>query len=72
MITPGVDGYLARYKDASDLAQGIRAILSSANYPEMAMAAREKAVSTYSEQVVAQRFIALYENLLSPEKEEEE
>ena len=71
MITPGVDGYLARYKDASDLAQGIRAVLSSANYPEMATAAREKAVNTYSEAAVAQRFIALYENLLSPAKEEE-
>ena len=37
--------------------------------PEMAKAAREKAVSTYSEAAVAQRFIALYEDLLSPQSE---
>jgi glycosyltransferase involved in cell wall biosynthesis len=69
MITPGVDGYLARYKDAADLAEGIKQVLSSPNYPEMAKAAREKAVSTYSEAAVAQRFIALYKNLLSPQSE---
>lgn len=69
MVTPGVDGYLAKYKDATDLASGIKEVLNSPNYPAMAKAAREKAVSAYSEQVVAQRFIDLYERLLTPVNE---
>jgi len=72
MVTPGVDGYLAKYKDATDLASGIKEVLNSPNYPAMAKAAHEKAVSAYSEQVVAQRFIDLYERLLTPVNEERE
>lgn len=64
MVTSGVDGYLARLKDAADFARGIRQLLQSENYAKLSAAAREKAVSVYSEAAVAQRYIEVYEQSL--------
>ena len=63
MITHGVDGYLAHLRDAHDFAQGIEQLLSSANYDQMATAARQKAVKSYSEEAVARKYIEIYEQV---------
>ena len=58
MIHHGVDGYVARYRDADDLAEGIRYVLS---HPELREAAIRYAQETYNEHSVAQLYMAEYE-----------
>ena len=60
MINHKENGYVARYKDATDLAEGIRMVLD--NREQWGAAAREKVLREYSEQSVAQRYIGLYES----------
>lgn len=58
------NGYLARPLDISDLARGIEWVLDNESYSDLCLAAREKVVSTFSNQVVAKKYIKLYENIL--------
>ena len=58
MIDHGLNGYVARYKDATDLADGISYVL--ANRQMLGKAAREKVLATYSEESVAKRYIKVY------------
>ena len=58
MIDHEVSGYVARYKDAADLADGIKYVL--ANRQMLGKAAREKVLATYSEGSVAKRYIKVY------------
>lgn len=63
IIDHKVNGYLANYKDPEDFAAGIEWIAE--NYSEeMEKAAREKVISTFSENVVASKYIELYQSLL--------
>lgn len=62
MIDHKVNGYVARYKDAEDLAQGIRYVLDAENYERLAAAAREKVLRCYSEEAVAKRYIDCYKS----------
>lgn len=59
------NGYVARYRDAKDMAQGITEVLDRKNNASMGNVARQKAVQEYSEESVSQRYIALYKSLLS-------
>lgn len=52
------DGYVARYRDADDLAEGIRYVLA---HPELQQAAIAYAYETYNEKRVAQLYIKEYE-----------
>ncbi|MBQ2269359.1 MAG: glycosyltransferase family 4 protein [Bacteroidaceae bacterium] len=61
MIDHEKNGYLARYKDVDDLEAGILSTLFSQRYAELSQAARQKAERSYSERVVAERFLKLYE-----------
>ena len=61
MIDHEKNGYLARYKDVDDLEAGILSTLFSHRYAELSQAARQKAERSYSERVVAERFLKLYE-----------
>lgn len=63
LITHGADGYLARYRDADDLAEGIRTTLFQPGLDTLRRAAREKALHTYSETAVAGRYAAIYQRL---------
>lgn len=63
MIDPR-NGYIARYKDATDMAHGIVSVLDSNNHASMSIAAREKVVAEYSEKSVAVRYISLYQSLI--------
>lgn len=54
------NGYLAEYKNASDLVQGINWTISES---ELSGKCREKITNTFSEEVVSARFKALYESV---------
>ncbi|MGL4851362.1 MAG: glycosyltransferase family 4 protein [Phocaeicola sp.] len=54
------NGYVAQYKSATDLAQGIRWILDEADYSLLSESARRKVMDCYSESVVAKQYIQLY------------
>ena len=58
MIDHQVNGYVAKYKDANDLASGILYVLSH----DMREAALHKAASAYGETHVAQKYINVYES----------
>ncbi len=61
MIDAGVNGYLAAYKDSADLAKGIALTLRSSSYASLCRNARAKAVQSYSERVVAERYLRIYD-----------
>ena len=60
MIDHKVNGYVARYRDAHDLAQGLADVLE--NNIAYSTHCREKAVREYSETVVAERYISIYKS----------
>lgn len=63
MIDHRINGYVARYRDAADLAAGIHWVLTHPDYEGLCAQARHKAVTHYAEAVVARRFIDLYQQL---------
>ena len=58
MIDHRLNGYVARYKDATDLADGISYIME--NRKMLGEAAREKVLATYSEESVVKRYLKVY------------
>lgn len=60
MIDHKINGYVAEYKSAENLARGIRWVLEEADYQALCRNARSKAVDCYSEKTVAQQYIALF------------
>lgn len=65
MIDHKVCGYVARYADPDDLAEGIAYSLDNARHAELAAAAAEKALKAWNEEVVARRYTELYQRLLT-------
>jgi glycosyltransferase involved in cell wall biosynthesis len=57
MIDHRQNGYVARYKDVADLAQGVAWVLDN----DLRHAARQKASVSYNPDTVAQQYISLYE-----------
>ena len=57
------NGYVAEYKSAADLANGIRWSLSERDYDSLSEMAHHKAVMTYAEDVVAKQYIHLYNQI---------
>lgn len=55
-------GYVAAYRDAGDLAEGIHWVLCEADAGELSAACLKKVKRNYSQQSVAQRYIDIYEN----------
>ena len=64
MIDHQVNGYVADYKSADDLAKGMLWILNHKNIPELRQQAVQKVQRCYEEGVVVPQFIQLYQNLL--------
>ena len=60
MIDHKVNGYVARLKDAEDLSEGIRYVLSPENHERLSKAAREKVMRCYSEETVVKRYVEIY------------
>ena len=57
------NGYVAQYKSATDLANGIWWSLNDGDYPSLCEAARRKAVNSYGEDNVARQYIHLYNQI---------
>ena len=54
------NGYVAEYRNAADLAQGIRWILSEADYDNLSQSAVQKVMQNYSQQSVALKYLDVY------------
>lgn len=63
MIDHKINGYVAGYKDAVDLANGIHWVLKESNYKQLSQNARKKVEECYSEDVVAKQYKDLYQKL---------
>jgi glycosyltransferase involved in cell wall biosynthesis len=57
-------GYLAQYKSSEDLALGIQYVLQNPDYETLCQNARKKVVENYSEEVIARKYMALYQSLM--------
>jgi len=57
------NGYVADYKSAKDLANGILWTLSEGEYQSLSEEARRKVTSSYSEATVAKRYIEVYNKI---------
>ncbi|ALC15486.1 group 1 glycosyl transferase [Desulfuromonas soudanensis] len=65
LIDPGQNGYLARPYDIEDLMSGIRLILENDGLRSaMAQASRLKVETTFALDIVCQRYVALYQELI--------
>ena len=57
------NGYVAKFKSAEDLANGIWWTLNEGDYSTLSEIARHKAVNTYSENIVANQYIKIYNHV---------
>ncbi len=57
------NGYVAEYKSAEDLANGIYWVLTDPGYGELSGEANRKAVSNYSENNIAKKYISVYNKI---------
>jgi Glycosyltransferase len=64
IINHKVNGYLAEYKDAQDLANGIEWALNHPNKETLSDACIKKVKENYTEDIVAKQYIDLYTSLL--------
>jgi len=64
MIEHKRNGYLAKAYDEIDLAKGIDFILNNSDVNEIRFNARNKVISEFSEEIVVNKYIKLYENIL--------
>lgn len=67
MIDHEKNGYVARYRDAEDLARGINFVLDEEHYDELSANAAHKAVEAWNEESVVRRHIELYERMVKEE-----
>lgn len=65
MIDHEVSGYVARYRDVGDLAEGIRYCLDPQNHQRLSEAAAHKAAATWNEETVCRQYLTLYETCVS-------
>lgn len=65
MIQHQKTGYLATYKSAEDLADGIKWMMDSENRKNASEASRKFVLENYSEKIVAEKYFRLYESILS-------
>ncbi|RYY33754.1 MAG: glycosyltransferase [Sphingobacteriaceae bacterium] len=64
MIDHLENGYLAEYKSADDLAVGLQHVLFEADADGMAVNARQKVLKNFTPDIVAGKYIELYQSLL--------
>ncbi len=60
MIYHTINGYVAQYRNAEDLARGIRWILFEADSEELSENARSKVVMDYAQEKIANRYLQIY------------
>ena len=59
------NGYVAEYRNAEDLARGIRWILTEADYDELSKDAVHKVAQNYSQQSVALKYLDVYQQAMA-------
>ncbi len=64
MIDHRRNGYVAAYRDSGDFANGILWCLDEARHEDLCRQARDKALNTYSESIVARHYQDVYEEAL--------
>lgn len=65
MIENKTNGFLAKYKSAESLAEGIKWVLFEANHAELSKNARQKVLDNYSEKVVIEQYLEVYHSLVN-------
>lgn len=65
MIDHLKNGYIAKYKDADDLAAGIYWVLAEADREELKRQCVQKVMSSYSQRSVAMKYIEVYNQVLA-------
>jgi glycosyltransferase involved in cell wall biosynthesis len=65
MVEHQVNGYLAREKDAEDLAYGIRWCLDNNKDGSFSTAARKKVMENYTIERVGEQYVNLYKSLMN-------
>ncbi len=65
MIENQQNGFLAKYKSAGSLAEGMKWVLFEANHEELSSNARQKVLDNYSEKVVVEQYLEVYRNLVA-------
>jgi glycosyltransferase involved in cell wall biosynthesis len=65
MIRHQVNGYVAKERDAADLAQGIHYVLADADYETLSRECQHHVAQKYSQQSVANRYIEEYQNSMT-------
>ncbi len=68
MINHLKNGYVAESASASSLTHGINFILDQSENKSLGIAARQKVLTTYSENQIAQQYIALYNSVSQSQK----
>ena len=63
MIEHQQNGFLAKYKSAESLAEGMKWVLFEANRDELSKNARQKVLNNYSERVVIEQYLEVYRNM---------
>lgn len=64
MVEHMKNGYLAKFKSAADFASGIHCILASADKNKFAENARKKVLDTFTNEIVAEKYLAIYQSIL--------
>ncbi len=64
MVQDKINGYLAREKDSTDLAQGIQWVLKEAEYQMLKQKARNTVEEKFSYQVIGKKLLELYQNIV--------
>lgn len=67
MIDHCQNGYIAAYKDAGGLAEGIHWVLSNPDYGQLCQSAVKKVEGSYSEGIVAMQYISIYNHICKRE-----
>lgn len=62
MISHGKNGYVAEYKSADDLANGLLWTLYKADSETLSANAREKVLSEYTQEIIAKKYMEIYAN----------
>lgn len=65
MIDHQKTGYVAAYRDAGDLAEGIHWVMEDANQSELKQACVHKVAHDYSQRAVAMRYIEIYNQAMA-------
>lgn len=64
MIEHKINGYVANYKDANDLANGIRWVLEHKDRQALSDACVKKVEENYTEEVIAKQYLELYKSII--------